>query len=151
MLKEVLKKFMALAPLRLPKLLGVTMPDDVDTDEDTLYIVFPLEEPFPTTTVMDMLEDDMELSLLYNGKKIESTRTQVCCFFSSPRAGSLMFKINIQSDEQGMSHQLGVTLFDDPQVMEDNLETDLKVHTAELNFIKSMTATDLLNLFCIEI
>lgn len=147
-MKEEIKKFMALAPLMLPKLLTGKMPDDSDVTEDTAVLEFSFDEEWPIGIVMDMIEDDMELVLLYHGTSRENAGKHHCCFFSSPSAGRSMYKLNVATDGKGLASGLTATIYNDPQEFEDGLEQDLKLHSASFNFIQSMTDVDVIKLFC---
>lgn len=100
MITREVNKFMILAPLMLPKLIDCKKCQEPDLTEDSAILYFSLEEPFPIGCVMDMLEDDMDLLLLYHGTKKESPRIHHCCFFASPKTGQSMYKINVTTDSR---------------------------------------------------
>lgn len=147
-MKEEIKKFMALASLMLPKLLTGKMPDDSDVTEDSAVLEFNFDEEWPIGIVMDMIEDDMELMLLYHGTSKDNSGKHHCCFFSSPTAGRSMYKINVTTDGKGQTSGLTATIYNDIQDFEEGLEYDLQLHTDSFNFIKSMTDVEVIKLFC---
>lgn len=148
MIKEEVTKFMALAPLMLPKLIRDAFPKDTDITEDSAILYYTLEEPLPIGLVMDMLEDDMELSLLYHGTGKENKKLHHCCFFTSPSEGRNMFKFNMVTDNREFVSDLTITIYDSLDTMESELEADLTAHTGSFDFIQAMKVPDLLGLFC---
>lgn len=148
MIKESVTKFMALAPLMLPRLIGNGRPDDTDINEDSAVLFFTLEEKLPVGLVMDMLEDDLEQVLLYHGTNKENPKQHHCCFFSNPGVGHDMYRFNVTSDNREMVDGITVTIYDSLDTMEGELENDLKAHEGRFDFIQAMTSIDLLELFC---
>ena len=60
MITKEVNKFMALAPLMLPRLIDSKKCAEPDITEDSAILYFSLEEKFPIGCVMDMLDDDMD-------------------------------------------------------------------------------------------
>lgn len=106
--KEV-NKFMALMPLMLPKLIDSKQCVEPDIAEDSAVLYFNLEERFPIGMVMDMIDDDLDLLLLYHGTKKSEPRILHCCFFASPKLGKSMFKINLLTAADGFVDSVAVT------------------------------------------
>lgn len=148
MIKEEVTKFMALAPLMLPKLIGSNGPDETDITDDSAILFFSLEENLPIGLVMDDLDDGMELSLLFHGTSKDNPKIHHCCFFASPTGSKTMCKINLVSDSHEFVDGLNVTLYDSLDTMESELEADLKSHAVSFDFIQAMEVPDLLALFC---
>lgn len=148
MIKEEVTKFMALAPLMLPKLIGSNGPDETDITDDSAILFFSLEESLPIGLVMDDLDDGMELSLLFHGTSKDNPKLHHCCFFASPTVSKTMCKINLVSDSHEFVDGLNVTLYDSLDTMESELEADLKSHAVSFDFIQAMDVPDLLALFC---
>lgn len=109
--KEV-NKFMALMPLMLPKLIDSKQCVEPDIAEDSAVLYFNLEERFPIGMVMDMIDDDLDLLLLYHGTKKSEPRILHCCFFASPKLGKSMFKINLLTAADGFVDSVAVTIYD---------------------------------------
>ena len=148
MIKEEVTKFRALAPLMLPKLIGDTAPDETDITEEYAILYYTLEEPFPIELVMEMLEDDMELALLYHGTDKTNMKVHPCCFFTSPKSGRNMFKFNLVSDNRGFVGDVTISIYDSLDTMESELESDLANHTDKFDFIQAMQNWDVLSHFC---
>lgn len=148
MIKEEITKFMALAPLMLPKLLGDSSPEETDITDEYAILYYTLEEPFPIGFVMELLEDDMELALLYHGTDKNNSKVHHCCFFTSPKSGRNMFKFNLVSDNREMVSDLTISIYDSLDTMESELESDLAAHTDKFDFIQAMQNWDVLSHFC---
>lgn len=98
MITKEVNKFMALAPLMLPRLIDSKKCAEPDITEDSAILYFSLEEKFPIGCVMDMLDDDMDLLLLYHG--ISKT---------APKYTSLLFLCQPQIGTKYVQGQYGVT------------------------------------------
>ena len=145
--KEV-NKFMALMPLILPKLIDSKQCVEPDIAEDSAVLYFNLEERFPIGMVMDMIDDDLDLQLLYHGSKKSEPRILHCCFFASPKLGKSMFKINLLTGTDGFVDSVAVTVYDTVDVFAEELDSDLLSHTLSFDFTEAMTSQELLSVFC---
>ena len=145
--KEV-NKFMALMPLMLPKLIDSKQCVEPDIAEDSAVLYFNLEERFPIGMVMDMIDDDLDLQLLYHGSKKSDPRILHCCFFASPKLGKSMFKINLLTGTDGFVDSVAVTVYDTVDVFAEELDSDLLSHTLSFDFTEAMTSQELLSVFC---
>lgn len=148
MISKEVNKFMALASLILPKLIDSKKCVEPDISEDSAILFFTLEEKFPIGCVMDMLDDDMEMLLLYHGTSKADPKIHHCCFFASPKLGQSMYKVNMVSQTDGFVEGISVTIYDSIDIWEDELESDLLAHEAAFDFIEAMTAAKLLSVFC---
>ena len=147
MIKDEVTRFMALAPLMLPKLIKNTTAEETDITDDSAILYFTLEEALPISLVMDMLEDDMELSLLYHGTSKDNAKLHHCCFFTAN--GKNMFKFNMVSDNREYVSDLTISIFDSLDTMESELESDLISHAKSFDFIQAMEVSEVLGLFCL--
>lgn len=148
MITKEVNKFMALAPLMLPKLIDSKKCAEPDITEDSAILYFILEESFPIGCVMDMLDDDMDLLLLYYGTSKSNPKIHHCCCFANPKLGQSMYKVNMVSLTNGFVDGITVTIYDSLDIWEDELESDLMVHERSFDFIQAMTASKLLSVFC---
>lgn len=144
MLHKEIRKFMALAPLTWPTLIEKGQME-TDIAEDSAVLFFDLNEAFPVGYVMDVLEDNWDLKLLYHAtlEKIHHV-----CYFSNPRDGHLMYKINFHTNKNEYVETIIVTLFDSMELWEEDLETDIKAHQEEFEIIAGVERKDLLSIFC---
>ena len=148
MITKEVNKFMALAPLMLPKLIDSKKCAEPDITEDSAILYFTLEESFPIGCVMDMLDDDMDLLLLYYGTSKSNPKIHHCCFFANPKLGQSMYKVNMVSLANGFVDGITVTIYDSLDVWEDELESDLMAHERSFDFVQAMTVSKLLSVFC---
>ena len=148
MITDNVTKFLALAPLIMPKLIGDASPDETEITDDSAVLYFAFKEAQPLSWVMDVMEDEMEMTLLYHGINKRDEHLHHCCFFSSPQSGRNMFKINIVSDNLENANGLTVSIYESLDVMESELESDLQAHTYTYDFVQAMSTADLLSLFC---
>jgi len=121
---------MSFIPLQLPQLLDITTMEEPQFYGDYVLLTFPLRDPYDLEEVMDMLEDDIELILLYhhipfgaNSKSGHST-----CAYSNPAFGQ-MFKMNAKTDNTGMVNCVIVTIYDSLEMMYGDLCLDLQLHS----------------------
>ncbi len=143
-MKKSVRKFLSLAPLLLPRLICENKLTSDEEWDDVTILQFNLDEPLTITYVMNMLEDDMELSLLYNAK--DSTGNSQCCYFSHPSSRK-MYKFNAESNRIGYVKELSITIYESIDIMESDLEEELKKGENELDLVYSMSFQELINLF----
>ena len=66
MLQLFYEDFLSFVPLQLPQLLDVTTMEQPRFYDDYVLLSFPLAEQYDLEEVMDILEDDMEMIILYH-------------------------------------------------------------------------------------
>ena len=125
MITNEVTKFMAIVPLMMPRLIDSKRCVDPDITEDTAVLYFKLDEPFPIGCVMDMLDENVELHMLYHGSNKTDNHFHHCCFFASPKLGHCMFSINITTNRNTFVEGLSVTVYDSIDVWEEDLENRL--------------------------
>jgi hypothetical protein len=148
MIQNEVTKFMALAPLIMPKLFNVKDCQEVDISEDNAVIHFPFEEKQPLSLIMDELSDEPELLFLFHGTNKLNQKVRHCCYFSKPYKTTCMFKLNLVTDSIGETEGITVTVFNEVDVMETSLEDDLHVHATSFDFLDAMRRSDVVSLFC---
>lgn len=148
MITKEVSKFLALAPLILPKLIDKKKCVDPDITDESAILDFSLEEKLPIGLVMDMLDNDMDMLLLYHGTSKADPRIHHCCFFSSPRLGQSMYKINMVTQANEFVDGVTATIYDSIDVWADELESDLASHEQAFDFIQAMISSELLSIFC---
>ncbi len=127
MLQHFYNQFITYVPMQLPQLFDVTAVEEQDND-DYILLTFPLRQPMTLDDVMDCLEDDISLIMLYH--HIPSRQTDFghsCCAYSNP-AFEQMFKVNAHTDENGMVNRIDVTVFDSLENMYADLAIDVQLH-----------------------
>ena len=148
MIKEEVTKFMALAPLMLPRLIDGKRCVDPDISEDSAILYFSLEEPFPIGCVMDMLDEKIDILMLYHGSSKSDPNLHHCCFFANPQFGKTMYSINMTTNKNSFVEGISVTVYDAIDIWEDDLENDLNIHAQAFDFIDAMKTERLLSVFC---
>ena len=128
MLEQFYDDFLAVVPLQLPELLDKRKMEKPVRYDDYVLLTFQLNTPFMIEDVMDMLEDEMEMIILYH--HIPSRQTDFghsCCAYSNPAFGR-MFKVNGSTDERGMVSRIKVTIYESLEYMSADVCLDLELH-----------------------
>lgn len=137
MLEQFCDDFLAVMPLQLPELLDKRRMKKPVRYDDYVLLTFTLNNPCPIEDVMDILEDEMEMIILYH--HIPSRQTDFghsCCAYSNPAFGR-MFKVNGSTDDRGMISQIKVTIYDSLEHMSADVCLDLNLH-GKSGFFKYM-------------
>lgn len=143
-LQKEVEDFIRIAPLILPELLGDVNPGETDYDDEVAVIPYTLKSQYDIEEVMDFLEDQMEMTILYHF--VPSTHTTYghqCCAYSDVRFGH-MFKIHAVTDEHGLIGSLTVTVFSSLEIMATNLMSDIDSHEKRGRFLYKRTKQQLL-------
>ena len=74
MLHKFLNDFLALAPLQLPELINQERMEQPVYEDGYVLLDFKLEKSYSLEEVMNLLEDQMELIILYH--KVTSVHTE---------------------------------------------------------------------------
>lgn len=136
MTNTAIENFRSLAPLLLPELIDLNRLEAIDDYDDYALMTFTLAEPMSLENVMDSLEDQMELTILYHMVTSDATDAgQHCCAYSNP-SFEHMYKINAQTETDGMAHTLYVYVYDSLEVMMESLKEDMEQHS-ETGYFKS--------------
>lgn len=128
MLEQFYDDFLAVVPLQLPELLDKRRMEKPVRYDDYVLLTFTLNNSCPIEDVMDMLEDEMEMIILYH--HIPSRQTDFghsCCAYSNPAFGR-MFKVNAATDERGMVSRIKVTIYESLEYMSADVCLDLELH-----------------------
>ena len=134
MLKHFYNDFMTYVPLQLPQLLNVEKMDCPLFYSDYVLLTFPLMTPIEMEEAMDLLEDDMELIMLYHHIPSRSTKFgHTACFYSNPSFGQ-MFKVNVMTDGNEMVNTVKVTIYDSLEKMCADINLDLRLHSVTGHF-----------------
>lgn len=143
-----IKKFMTLAPLLLPELIGDSLASRVVRFDDSAMLTFELErDDWPFDQVVTMLTQDMELVLLYDAVTEGSPSLHHFCAFSAPSSGDMLRVNVVTSPESSVSH-LVVTLYSSLELMATELEDDLEIHMSGFVCRESIPLECLLTYFC---
>ncbi len=134
MLEQFYSDFMSVVPLQLPKLLDTRTMEKPEVYDMYMLLTFPLATAYSIEDVMNLLEDEMEMILLYH--HIPSTQTvfgHSCCAYSNPVFGR-MFKINVKTNSAGLVDLINVTIFGSLEVFSAEVCVDLELHAKTGHF-----------------
>ena len=134
MLQNFYNDFISSVPLQLPKLMDTHKMEQPVYYQDYALIVFSVATPLLLEEVMDMLEDEMEMILLYH--HIPSFATSFghsCCAYSNPAFGR-MFKINAKTNESGLVDRITLTIYESLEFMSADVCLDLELHARTGHF-----------------
>ena len=147
MTQNSIETFRTLAPLLLPKLFDLNLLDSIDDYDDYALMTFSLAERMSIEDILDSLEDQMELNILYHMKRSDATKSgQHCCAYSSP-SFEHMYKINAQTEIDGLVGTVYVYLFESLEVMLEALKEDIEEHSKLGYFITKMEMSEYLSDF----
>ena len=134
MLQNFYNDFISSVPLQLPKLMDTHKMEQPVYYQDYALIVFSVATPLPLEEVMDMLEDEMEMILLYHHIPSFSTSFgHSCCAYSNPAFGR-MFKINAKTNESGLVDRITLTIYESLEFMSADVCLDLELHARTGHF-----------------
>ena len=126
--KTAIDRFCRIASLELPDLIDEKNLESADDYDDYALLTFSLESPMSMEEVLDCLEDQSELNILYHVSGIGAAPgTQHCCAYASPEYDN-MYKVNAQSDGTGAVDTLYVYVYSSLEVMLESLKDDIRLH-----------------------
>lgn len=126
--KTAIDRFCRMASLELPDLIDEKHLESADDYDDYALLTFSLERPMYMDEVLDCLEDQSELNILYHVSGIGAAPgTQHCCAYASPEYDN-MYKVNAQSDGTGAVDTLYVYVYSSLEVMLESLKDDIRLH-----------------------
>ena len=134
MLQNFCNDFIASVPLQLPKLMDTHKMEQPEYYQDYALIVFPVATPLLLEEVMDMLEDEMEMIILYHHIPSFATPFGHSCYAYSNPAFGRMFKINAKTNESGLVDRITVTIYESLEYMSADVCLDLELHARTGHF-----------------
>lgn len=129
MLDKFYEEFLSVVPLQLPELLDKDRMDKPAVYEDYILLTYHLVASLDLEDVMNMLEDEMEMIILYH--HIPSVQTKFghcCCAYSNPAFG-MMFKVNAANGGSGLVEDVSVTIYESLEFMCADICVDLDLHS----------------------
>lgn len=147
MQKEQIDRFVTITSLEMPGLIQTDCFKEVDIYEDNALLTFSLPRIYPMEELIDEIEDQMELILLYHHiPTADTTFGQSCCAYSNPRF-SRMFKLNAVADGGIKCDTLYVTLYESLEIMGCELRSELQEKSRRGTFMYSRKEEELLRDF----
>lgn len=137
-----------LMPTLLPEIMSDATMGDVQYDDDIAIITYTLSHRFEVEDIKDIIEEQMELNILYYFVPSEHTTFgQQLCAYSDHNFGH-MFKVHATTNGAGLVDMLVVTVFDSPEIMCINILFDLDLHVGKGKFISVRDRANVLIEFC---
>ena len=126
--------FQSVAPLLIPELVSPSRLEGIAEYDDYTLLYYTLAKPLDIERVMDDFEDHMNLNILYHVQmRLDSDPGQHCCAYASP-SNTQMYKLNVQTDRDGLVHDLYVYIFNSLEFMLEALKDDLRAHEGQAFF-----------------
>ena len=147
MQQEHIERFIMLASLEMPNLIVSTLFQGAELSDESTLLTFSLPQKYLLEELIDELEDQMELILLYHHIPSEDTIFgHHCCAYSNPHFDH-MYKINAIADERCRCDTLYVTLYSSLEVMGVELRNELVETNKRGRFIYNRKMDELLRDF----
>ncbi|MCQ2145921.1 MAG: hypothetical protein MJZ16_00215 [Bacteroidales bacterium] len=138
MIQKEIDNFRSLGPLLLPGLIDLNHLEEINNYDDYAILTFSLSEPMSIEDVMDNMEDQMELNILYHMVTSDSTDSgQHCCAYANPTFGH-MYKLNAQTEMSGKVETIYVYVYSSLEIMLEDLKNDLDQHSGFGHFKTKM-------------
>ena len=138
--RKEIDNFQALAPLLLPKLVRTDRLEGIEEFDDYAMLTYSLAKPIGIQRMMDDMEDEMGLNILYYIRPFTEKRGEgfQCCAYATPTGGQ-MYKFNAQTRKDGLVHTLYVYIFTSLEIMLECLKDDLLAHEGKGVFKSKMS------------
>lgn len=133
-LKEFIDKFKVEAPLMLPEIIDESSIVEQFVYDDYALLNYSVHDTLNIDDLMDMLEDKMELIMLYHVVFRDSKTGSACCAYSNPVTDH-MYKINAVTDADNMVHNISVTIYDSLEFMCFDSLNDMKLNGEHGKFL----------------
>ena len=134
--------------MMVPELLDGNSPISEDTQGEAVILDYLLPREIHVDRVIDLLIDDMDLTLLYRAVSKEENFHYHACAFSKPDI-DFMFKINVCSNTEGMVNRMTVAIYGSLEQMSYDLEEDLNIHKKQYYLSNEIDEMHLNRLFSI--
>ena len=146
MITEAVKRFMLLTPLMIPEVIGDNKPDEIIKRDGYAILTYSLDNVYSFEDIVFVLENEMELNVLYKAQSKVNSFNQHCCLFSQPD-GANMFKINIVTTPDGNVDTLTATIYTSIEQMASELQDDMRLHLQKYECGELMDEGQLLTCF----
>ena len=128
MIQEAIKRYLMLAPLMIPDIIGDNKPDEIIKRDGYAILTYSLDNQYSFENIVNLLENEMELTVLYNAKSCEvNSLNKHSCLFSQPDGGN-MFKVNIVTNQNGFVDTITTTIYTSIEQMASELQDDRRLH-----------------------
>ncbi len=142
MQNSTVESFLNHLNLQMPQLTARQNFIDVEYHEDSSVLEFHIPEPLPIGELLDILDDHMELIILYHVIPTNATvMGEQCCAYSDPTC-DFIYKVNGITDDNGKCDTVYVTLYQSLETLGIEVQTELEKKTAschEVVFSRNLT------------
>lgn len=142
MQNSTIERFLNHLNLQMPQMTARQNFIDVEHREDNSVLEFHIPEPLPIGELLDILDDHMELIILYHVIPTNATvMGEQCCAYSDPTC-DFIYKVNGITDDNGKCDTVYVTLYQSLETLGIEIQTELEKKTAschEVVFTRNMT------------
>lgn len=147
MLKDNTKKFLEWAETTMPNLVGKSEPD-IEEYDDGATLEYQLPIPIGVEEVMDIFEDDMDLTILFCAMRNDGNCGLQISAVTKP-TGIYMFRFNAVAGADDMVTTVTAVIYDSVELMADEVLTDIR-NLEEQDFLFNYKIEDgmLTALFC---
>lgn len=129
MLQQEIQNLRSLGPLLLPGIIDFGRLDDVEDYDDYALLTFSLAQPMAIEDVLDDMEDQMELNVLYYMiRSVQTDAGRHCCAYANPSFGH-MYKLNAQTAVSGKVEKVYAYVYSSLEIMLESLKEDLEEHS----------------------
>jgi hypothetical protein len=113
-----------------------------DVYEESAVLTFNTPVAYPINDLLDVLDDTMELVILYHVIPSDATvMGEQCCAYSDPTF-DFIYKVNCITDDSGMCDTIYVTLYDSLEMLGIEVQNELEEQASksgEVVFARSMS------------
>ena len=128
MFEKQIDDFIELAAELIPGVFEKTSLGKCEVHDYYAVVEFHLDEPLPMEDLLDMLEDSMEMSIMYVHHRSMSTDAGVSVCAYSDHKYDDRFVIHGTTASDGTVHRITASLYFSVEVMMDSLIEDLRQH-----------------------
>lgn len=142
MLNSTIERFLNHLNLQMPEITARQYYCDVEYHGDSSVLEFHIPEAMPIDRLLDILDDHMELIILYHVIPTNATvMGEQCCAYSDPTC-DFIYKVNGITDDNGKCDTIYVTLYQSLETLGIEVQNELEKKTAschEIIFARQLT------------
>lgn len=142
MLNSKIDNFLSHVHLQMASIMSRQFYGGVEMDTESALLEFNLPEPLPISDLLDILDDHMELVILYHVIPSDATvMGEQCCAYSDP-AADFIYKVNCITGDNGTCDTVYVTLYESLETMGTDVQSELEEQTSkshEIVFARKLT------------
>ena len=142
MQNKTIENFLSHSHLQMNSIMSREYYTGAEVYEDSAVLTFLTPKAYPINDLLDILDDTMELVILYHVIPSDATVIgEQCCAYSDP-AFDFIYKVNCITDDNAMCDTIYVTLYDSLETLGIEVQTELEEQTSkssEIIFSRSMS------------